>query len=147
MIIINQKNAYVYICIYTLIDIYINILRGISIQYIDIKCDRFLWKVRFHWQITQNHVNDANTVIHNSLYLHHLRDFERSATENELARKKVALDIYPLYPILVDYSISLGCFILVFIGRFLLFSNYLSLCFLWFVKSKLLLYILCILYH
>jgi hypothetical protein len=25
---------------------------------------------------TQNHVNDENTVIHNSPYLHHLRDFE-----------------------------------------------------------------------
>lgn len=35
----------------------------------DIKRDRFLWI------ITENHVNDTNTVNHESVYLHHLRDF------------------------------------------------------------------------
>jgi hypothetical protein len=28
------------------------------------------------WQITQNHVNDANTVNHELTYSHSLRDFE-----------------------------------------------------------------------
>jgi hypothetical protein len=30
----------------------------------------------FLWKIAQNHVNDANTVNHESQYSHHLRDFE-----------------------------------------------------------------------
>jgi hypothetical protein len=47
----------------------------------DIKRDLFLWQFSFLQQITQNHVNNKNTVNHDSLYLHHLRDFEWSARE------------------------------------------------------------------
>jgi hypothetical protein len=42
----------------------------------------------FLWQITQNHVNDANTVNHKSLYSYHLRNFEWSGRENGPAREK-----------------------------------------------------------
>jgi hypothetical protein len=44
--------------------------------YINTKCGFFQCTGFFRCTYTQNHVNDANTVITWSLYLHHLRDFE-----------------------------------------------------------------------
>jgi hypothetical protein len=75
----------------------------------NIKRDRFLWKLRFLWKITQNHVDDENTVIHDSLYLHQLRDFERSSREKNLPEKTVALDI----PLVIPFfgGIVVSCFL------------------------------------
>jgi cytochrome P450 family 4 len=79
-------HIYVYIDIYTHMYVYIYILplrikchiqsrtRFFSYicKYIDISC------VRKPGQITQNHVNDSNTMNHELLYSHHMRDFEWS---------------------------------------------------------------------
>jgi hypothetical protein len=54
----------------------ITVKRNRKIQISHVKRDCFLWQVRFLSQITQNHANEKNTMIHELLYLHHLRDFE-----------------------------------------------------------------------
>jgi hypothetical protein len=114
---IHEYIIYIYIYIYTCIYIYIiyvytytYILIYMYIYiyiYIPTYCSKALWsrwsfrggglvfkRDRFLCKITQNHVIDENSLIHESLYLHHLRDSEWSSRGTNLSEKMVACFLY-----------------------------------------------------